>query len=146
MTKPEENQIITGKQAQSTARWMSYGNLLSMVIPFPIGIFWFGASMVVYALNRHHPNPRVGFYTQQAAYQFYSILGFVVVVATFFGTDIFYWMVTWGISAAILIPLSIYNLVKIKNEQWIDTDITADTGIDIGTGIELNQSEIKDVQ
>ena len=142
MNKSEENQVITGKQAQSTARWMSFGNMLSMVIPFPIGIFWFGASMVVYAMNRHHPNPRVGYYTQQAAYQFYSILGLVVVVATFFGTDIFYWMVTWGISAVILIPLSVYNLVKIKNEQWSDTDI----GSDISIGSEINKSEIKDVQ
>ena len=92
-----------------------------MIFPFPIGIFWFGASMVIYAMTRHHPNPRVGYYTQQAAYQFYGVLGLVVVVATFFGTEFFYWMITWAISAAILIPMSIYSLMKIKNEQWQDT-------------------------
>ena len=120
MSKSEENQSITAEQARSTARWFSLGNLISMIAPFPLGIFWFGASMVVYAMNRHHPNPRVGYYTQQGAYQFYGILGLVVVVATFFGADLFYWLVTWAISAAILIPMSIYNLMKIKNEQWQD--------------------------
>jgi len=123
MTNIDKNQSITAVQAASTARWFSIGNLVSMIAPFPFGIFWFGASMVVYAMNRHHPNPRVGYYTQQAAYQFYGVLGLVVVVATFFGADLFYWMVTWAISAAILIPLSIFNLMKIKKETWQDTVI-----------------------
>lgn len=127
MTIPDKNRVITAVQSRSTARWFSIGNLVSIVIPFPLGIFWFGASMVVYAMNRHHPNPKVGYYTQKAAYEFYSILGLVVVVATFFGAELFYWMVTWGISAAVLIPLSVYNLMKIKSDQWIDTVIENDS-------------------
>ncbi|MCK7581443.1 MAG: hypothetical protein MZV65_41295 [Chromatiales bacterium] len=51
-------------------------------MPFPLLIFWFGASMLVYALNRHHPNPKVGHYTQQAAYRFYGVTGFFVAIAT----------------------------------------------------------------
>ena len=62
---------------------MNYGNLVAILIPFPLLIFWFGASMLVYALNRHHPDPRVGHYTQQAAYRFYGVTGFFVAVATF---------------------------------------------------------------
>jgi len=127
INNPEQNQVITAKQAASTARWFSIGNLVSIIIPFPLGIFWFGASMVVYAMNRHHPNPRVGYYTQQGAYQFYSIVGLVVVVATFFGTELFYWMLTWALSAAILIPLSVYNLMKIKNEAWQDVAVEDET-------------------
>ncbi len=123
MPDTPDNQTITAQQAKKTARWFSLGNLLSMIIPFPFGIFWFGASMVVYAMNRHHPNARVGYYTQQGAYQFYAVLGLVVVVGTFFGTDFFYWLVTWAISAAILIPLSIYNLMKINKEQWQDVAV-----------------------
>ena len=119
----DKKHIVSGLQAQKTARWFSYGNLVSMIIPFPFGIFWFGASMVVYAMNRHHPNPRVGYYTQQGAYQFYAVLGLVVVVATFFGTDFIYWLITWAISAVILIPLSIFNLMKINREQWQDLAI-----------------------
>ncbi len=121
MSKTEENQIITGKQAKRAARWFSLGNIVSMIIPFPLGIFWFGASMVVYAMQRHHPNPRVGYYTQQGAYQFYAVFGLVLVVATFFGTELLYWLITWAISAVILIPLSIYNLMKINKEQWQDS-------------------------
>lgn len=135
---PDENQVITAAQARKTARWFNVGNIISMLIPFPLGIFWFGASMVVYAMNRHHPNPRVGYYTQRAAYQFYSVLGLVVVVATFFGTELVYWMVTWGISAVILIPLSIFNLMKINHEQWLDTAINQNL-------TETNNSENEDV-
>ncbi len=123
MKNIKENQIITAHRAQAAARWFSLGNIASMLIPFPIGIFWFGASMVVYAMNRYHPNPLVGYYTQQGAYQFYAVLGLVVVVATFFGTQLIYWLITWAISAAILIPLSVYNLIKINKEQWQDTVI-----------------------
>ena len=128
MNNLNEKQVVTSKKAARTARVFSLGNLASMIIPFPLGIFWFGASMVVYAMNRHHPNPRVGYYTQRAAYQFYSVLGLVVVVAVFFGADLFYWLITWGISAAILIPLSIYNVMKINNEQWQDTVIENEEG------------------
>ena len=128
MNKFEKNQTITAKQARTTARWFSLGNIISMIIPFPVGIFWFGASMVVYAMHRHHPNPRVGYYTQQGAYQFYAVLGLVVVVATFFGTELLYWLITWALSAAILIPLSVYNLMKINKEQWQDVAIEYENG------------------
>lgn len=126
MTNTESSRVITAERARASARMFSIGNIASMIIPFPIGIFWFGASMVVYAMTRHHPNPRVGYYTQQAAYQFYGVLGLIVVVATFFGTDLFYWMVTWALSAAIIIPLSIYSLMKIKKEQWQDTIVESE--------------------
>jgi len=121
MTNPEQSRVITAERARSSARMFSIGNIVSMLIPFPIGIFWFGASMVVYAMTRHHPNPRVGYYTQKAAYQFYGVLGLIVVVATFFGTELFYWMVTWALSAAIIIPFNVYSLIKINKEQWQDT-------------------------
>ena len=117
------NQVVTGSRARSIARWFTIGNIVSMVIPFPFGIFWFGASMVVYAMNRHHPNALVGHYTQLAAYQFYSILGLVVVVATFYDPNLVDWLVTWALCAIILIPLSVYNLMKINREQWQDVTI-----------------------
>ncbi len=117
------NQVVTGGRARSIARWFSIGNIVSMIIPFPLGIFWFGASMVVYAMNRHHPNALVGHYTQIAAYQFYSVLGLVVVVATFYDPNLVDWLVTWALCAIILIPLSVYNLMKINREQWKDVKI-----------------------
>ncbi|MEF3193519.1 MAG: hypothetical protein K6346_04845 [Halothiobacillaceae bacterium] len=81
-------------------------------------IFWFGGSMLVYALNKHHPNPKVGHYTQWAAYRFYAITGSLVVVGIFFPSDIRYYQAFWAIAALILIPWSILDLRKIQREDW----------------------------
>jgi len=115
------HEIITAKHARKAAGLFNIGNIISMLIPFPLGIFWMGLSMVVYAMNRHHPNEKVGYYTQQAAYRFYGVVGFVVVVAIFFGTEIYYWLFTWLICAGILIPWSIVDLIRIRKDDWQDT-------------------------
>ncbi len=123
MNNPEslpKQQIITAKRARKAAGLFNIGNIISMLVPFPVGIFWVGFSMVVYAMNRYHPNEKVGYYTQQAAYRFYGVAGFVVVVAIFFGTEIQYWLVTWAICAGILIPWSIFDLIRIRKDNWQD--------------------------
>ena len=38
--------------------------------------------MLVYAMNRHHPNPKVGHYTQQAATRFYAVTGSMTMIAS----------------------------------------------------------------
>ncbi|MBD3610033.1 MAG: hypothetical protein HUJ30_05735 [Gammaproteobacteria bacterium] len=115
--------MVTAKSARNSSRIFNIGNIIAMLVPVPVGILWAGASMLVYALNRHHPNEKVGHYTQEAAYRFYAVVGLVVVVATFFGTDVTLWLVTWAICAAILIPLSIRDLIRINKEEWVDTVI-----------------------
>jgi len=70
--------IVTGDQARRAAKWFNYGTLVSLILPLPLMIFWTGMSMLIYALNRHHPNPKVGYYTQQAAYRFYGVAGTLV--------------------------------------------------------------------
>ena len=115
--------IVPARSARFAARIFNYGNIIAMIIPVPLGILWSGASMLIYALNRHHPNERVGHYTQQAAYRLYGVLGLVVVVATFFGTNPILWLITWAICAAILIPTSIIDLHRIRRETWTDTVI-----------------------
>ena len=75
--------VARGSSAKRASALMNYGNLIAILVPFPLLIFWFGASMLVYAMNRHHPNPKVGHYTQQAAYRFYGVTGFFIVIATF---------------------------------------------------------------
>ncbi len=117
---PPKQQIVTAKKARGAAGLFNIGNIISMLLPFPVGIFWVGFSMVVYAMNRHHPNEKVGYYTQQAAYRFYGVVGFVVVVAIFFGTELRYWLVTWAICAGILIPWSIFDLIRIRKDNWQD--------------------------
>ncbi len=81
-------------------------------------ILWFGASMLLYALNKHHPNPKVGHYTQWAAYRFYAITGSLVVIGIFFPSDIRYYQAFWALAALILIPWSILDLRRIQRDTW----------------------------
>ncbi len=117
--------IVTAKQAQKSAKVFYYGNIASVIIPFPLFIFWFGASMFVYAMYRHHPNDRVGFYTQKAATYYYTLAGFLSVVLLFATKDFFYsygWML-WLLCVFIMIPLSVLQIKKINREVWVDTKI-----------------------
>ncbi len=121
---PVQN-TISARSARASARLFNYGNIISMLLPMPLGVFWFGASMAFYAMNRNHPNERVGYYTQQAAYRFYGITGFVVVAGTFYGNNWIYWLVTWLVCAGILIPWSVLDLVRIQREEWHDVTLEA---------------------
>ncbi len=89
-----------------------------MVVP---PILWFGISMAVYTIARHHPNERVGHYTQQAAYRFYGAFGIVIPVGTFYGTQWQLWIITGAVVALIIIPWSLWDLRQINKEQWHDT-------------------------
>lgn len=117
--------IVKAEASKKNAKLFNYGNIASVAIPFPLFIFWFGASMFVYALYRHHPNPRVGFYTQKAAYYYYALAGMLVPVLTFAPGDFFlkYWWLAWGLSAIFLIPLSVREIIKINREDWQDVEI-----------------------
>jgi len=125
------NKTVTAEQSKKNARLFHYGNILSIAIPFPLFIFWFGASMFVYALYRHHPNPRVGYYTQKGAYYFYSLAGFLVVILTFaprvLFEDIRYALLLWGLCALVLIPLSIKEIMQINREDWKDIEYKDNT-------------------
>lgn len=117
--------IITAEQSKKAAKLFSYGNIAAVLIPFPIFIFWFGASMFIYAMHRHHPNARVGYYTQKAAYQYYSLAGFLSVVMLFASGDFFFkygWML-WLACALFLVPLSIKDILKVNRENWLDIEL-----------------------
>lgn len=98
---------------------MIYMFILMVVPP----ILWFGISIIVYIIARHHPNPRVGHYTQWAAYRFYGMFGIVIPVGTFYGTQWQLWIVTGGVVALILIPWSLLDLFRIQREHWQDITI-----------------------
>ena len=123
---PELGKIITAEISKSNAKVFNYGNIISVLIPFPLFIFWFGASMFVYAMYRHHPNPRVGYYTQTAAYYFYALAGFLVVILAFAPRVLFeniqYVLLLWGLCALVLIPLSIRQIIRINKEDWQDME------------------------
>jgi hypothetical protein len=120
----DNSKIISAETAKKNARVFNYGNIIAVLIPFPFFIFWFGASMFVYAMYRHHPNPRVGYYTQVAAYYFYGLAGLLVPILTFAPGDFFkqYWWLLWLLCALILIPLSIREIMKINKEDWQDIE------------------------
>ncbi|MGK0674079.1 MAG: hypothetical protein ABWU16_05385 [Halothiobacillaceae bacterium] len=134
------SEILSAAQQRRAASWFNYGNLIVITLAgiplllagsasgrtmifataaaiIPI-ILWFGGSMLLYALNKHHPNPKVGHYTQWAAYRFYAITGSLVVIGTFFPSDIRYYQTFWAVAAAILIPWSIIDLRRIQRDDW----------------------------
>ncbi|HID48878.1 MAG TPA: hypothetical protein EYP40_04550 [Chromatiales bacterium] len=98
---------------------MIYMFVLMMVPP----ILWFGISIMVYIIARHHPDPKVGEYTQHAAYRYYGMFGIVIPVGTFFGTNWQLWILTGGIVALVLIPWSLRDLWRINRDGWQDTQI-----------------------
>lgn len=121
-----EPKVITGQQARRAATWFNYGTLISLVIPLPLLIFWTGLSMLVYALNKHHPNPKVGHYTQWAAYRFYGVAGATVAVGIFFPPQLIYYLVLWAVAAIVLVPWTLYDLYQINQDTWEDTVIVDD--------------------
>lgn len=77
--------------------------------------------MLVYAMNRHHPNPKVGHYTQQAATVFYGASGFFIVVATLVPADDWrYYLMAWALAALVIIPWSVLTLTRIYRDEWND--------------------------
>ena len=93
---------------------------IAMIVP---PILWFGLSIMVYIIARHHPNERVGHYTQQAAYRYYGMIGIVIPVGTFFGTDWKLWIMMGGLVGTVIVPWTIWELVKVQKEHWQDTEI-----------------------
>lgn len=125
----QQTKTITGDQCRRAATLFNLGNIIAIAIPFPLLIFWFGASMVIYAMNRHHPNEKVGHYTQQAAYRFYFITGFLVVIGTFIpgGREgLVYYAALWASGIAIMVPWSLWDILKIRRDVWQPCEITVD--------------------
>ncbi len=119
--------VARGTSAKRAAALMNYGNIIAILVPFPLLIFWFGASMLVYAMNRHHPNPKVGHYTQQAAYRFYGTTGFFIVIATFIPGGGWIWhLLAWALAILVLVPWSIIDLRRIHKDEWVDIPLDSE--------------------
>lgn len=137
--------IVSGASARRNAKLFNYLNLITVggcgiplffahgttgvgtilmiaaaIIPL---VLWFGGSMLMYAFNRHHPNPKVGHYTQHAAYRYYAVMGALIVVATFFSNDVIYYIYYWVITMLLLVPLTLLDLNKIRKDDWQDMEI-----------------------
>ena len=102
--------MVPGRKARAAATVFNIGNIVAIIVPIPLGMLWLGMSMLVY--------------TQQAAYRFYGITGFFVAAATFIpggGWD--YYLLAWGLAALVLVPWSIIDLVRIRQDQWEDIEL-----------------------
>ena len=119
----DDQKIATANSARSAAKWFNYGTIIAALVPVPLFIFWTGLSMLIYALNKHHPNQMVGNYTQKAAYRFYGVAGASIAVAVFFPPHIIYYLVVWVIAALILIPASLRDIYLINQDVWHDVII-----------------------
>ena len=115
--------ILTGRASRFAAMQMDLGNMISMLLP-PLPVLWFGGSILIYAMHRHHPNPRVGYYTQHAAYRFYAVMGAIIPIGTFFpGRGITPWLIAWGLGLAVIVPWSLWSIVRIRREDWPDIEL-----------------------
>ena len=141
-------QLITARSARATARLFNVGNIIALLpglIATPVillgqperltlifmlilmmvpPILWFSISIMVYTIARHHPNERVGYFTQQAAYRFYGMFGIVIPVGTFYGTQWELWIITGGVVGLIVVPWSLWDLRRINKEDWQDMELT----------------------
>ena len=146
----EKTKIIPAKNARMFARLFNFGNLLALLpglVVAPIillgeherismifmfiamivpPILWFGLSIMIYIISRHHPNELVGHYTQQAAYRFYGMIGVVIPIGTFFGTDWKLWILMGGVVGLVLVPWTVWELIKTQKENWQDIEIMID--------------------
>ena len=115
--------VLTGRSCRFAASLFNIGNIVAVLFP-PIGLLWLALSMVIYAMNRHHPNEKVGEYTQRAAYLIYGVTGLIVAVAIFIPKNgLNYYLGIWALAALIVVPVSIFNLVRIHRDEWCDTEI-----------------------
>ena len=146
----KKTKIIPAKNARMFARLFNFGNLLALLpglVVAPIillgeherismifmfiamivpPILWFGLSIMIYIISRHHPNELVGHYTQQAAYRFYGMIGVVIPIGTFFGTDWKLWILMGGVVGLVIVPWTVWELIKTQKENWQDIEIMID--------------------
>jgi hypothetical protein len=117
-----DTQILTARSCRFAASMFNYGNIITVLLP-PVGLLWLAASMVIYALNRHHPNEKVGYYTQQAAYRIYGLTGLIVAAAIFIPKNgMYYYLAIWALSIIVILPLSIRDLLRIRKDDWCDVE------------------------
>ena len=117
-----DTQTLSAKSCRFAAALFNYGNIITVLLP-PVGMLWLAASMAIYALNRHHPNEKVGHYTQQAAYRIYGVTGLIVAAAIFIPKNgLYYYLGIWAVSILIILPLSIRDLLRIRKDEWCDVE------------------------
>jgi len=113
--------ILFGRKSRTAAAVFNYGNIIATTVQALLGNLWLGTSMLVCATNPNHHDSKVGYYTQHAAYRFHGVSGFFLAVAAFIPRGRWnYYLAAWALAAAILIPWSIFDLIRIWRDRWDD--------------------------
>ena len=112
--------VIRAASSRFAAMQMDIGNIVSMLLP-PLPVLWFGFSILVYAMHRHHPDPKVGEYTRWAGYRFYAVMGLIIPVGTFFPGDAkMAWLVAWITGILLIVPWSAWSILRAQRDHWED--------------------------
>jgi len=128
-TQGARGRVVTARSAKRDAALFHLGSILAVLVPVPLGILWLGASMLFYALNRHHPNPEVGRSVQRGAYVFYGVAGFVTAAAIFIpGGGLGWWLAAWALAVAAVVPFSVWELWRLRRARWEDLVLAPDGG------------------
>lgn len=112
--------VLNAASSRFAAMQMDIGNIVSMLLP-PLPVLWFGLSILVYAMHRHHPDPKVGEYTRWAGYRFYAVMGLIIPVGTFFPGDAkVAWLVAWILGILVIVPWSAWSILRARRDRWED--------------------------
>lgn len=153
MEATTQTRIVSGASARRAASIFTYGNLAAALVP-GFAILWFGLSMLVFAVNSHHPDPRVLAFNQRAARNYYPVMAVVllIIAAGFSGMteslglthllqalglgflgrlgldpDFAALLFTmWFVLFIVLVPLSIRTLINIHRTDWRDVVVNTD--------------------
>lgn len=118
--------LINAMHCRRSAQLFIIGSIISVLVP-PLIMVWIAASIFVYASVAHHPDHRVREYQRWAGYRFYGIAGTLVVILNFtgelralLGSSFNMWMTVWAVSFLVVVPLGIWDLIRISRENWQD--------------------------
>ena len=122
---------VSAAQCRRSAQLFILGSILAVVV-FPLIMVWIAASIFVYASAAHHPDRRVGEFQRWAGYRFYGLVGTLVVTLNFSG-EMKAWvgggvnllLAVWIVSFLVVVPLGIWDLIRISRENWQDIRVEA---------------------
>jgi len=125
-------EVITAASSRKAATYMDIGNVIAVLLPFPLGLLWLGLSLLVFFSHRRHPNAKVSHYTRQAAYRFYgAVVGALLVAALFPGEGWNPWYIAWAVAALAIIPWSLWSLARIRRDRWEDVHLPVEETPDV---------------
>jgi hypothetical protein len=128
----DKSKVVSAGQCKLAARAFNIGSIIAATIPIFVMV-WVAASIFVYASVAHHPDNRVREYNRFAGYRFYGVAGTIVVILNFsgvmkdwVGSERTLWLLVWGISFLIIVPLGVWDFFKAGRESWQDIVVQGD--------------------